>query len=165
MSNIHEPKEWCAWSFTLTSRRSLTYPLKPHEPIYKCLIFTNPRDEEHQFSRYCRLVEWYTTAPEDTICNVCLSSITHTHSTYGILSWYITVSTENATSPKSTASRNSDFWVSRGTHSHRDFGLILNWTRGIWVSAFDGSWGCSTSRGICHTPLNIHEPMYQCSNL
>jgi len=34
------------------------------------------------------------------------------------------VSTENATHPKSTTSRNSDFSISRGTNSNWDFGLI-----------------------------------------
>jgi len=37
---------------------------------------------------------------------------------------YVKVSTENATSPKCTDSRNSDFAVSRGPNSNRDFGLI-----------------------------------------
>jgi len=38
----------------------------------------------------------------------------------------MTVSTENATSSKFNESRNSDFWLSRGTSSNWDFG----WTRG-----------------------------------
>jgi len=37
---------------------------------------------------------------------------------------FMTVSTEIATLPQSTKSRNSDFLVSCGTNSHRDFGLI-----------------------------------------
>jgi len=35
----------------------------------------------------------------------------------------MTVSTENATSSKFNKSRNSDFWLSRGTNSYWDFGL------------------------------------------
>ena len=40
----------------------------------------------------------------------------------------MTVSTENATSPIFTKSRNSHFWVSRGTNSNGDFGSIENCT-------------------------------------
>ena len=40
----------------------------------------------------------------------------------------MTVSTENATPPKSIESRNSDFSISRVTRSNRDFGSISMYT-------------------------------------
>jgi len=41
------------------------------------------------------------------------------------MSRHMTFSSENATFPKSTNSRNSYFSVSRSTNSNRNFGLIL----------------------------------------
>ena len=54
--------------------------------------------------------------------------LTYVH-VFGVLKcvhmlWCMTVSTENATSSKSSVSRNSDFSVSCGTNSNPDFGLI-----------------------------------------
>ena len=40
----------------------------------------------------------------------------------------MTVSTENATTPKSIKSRNSVFSISRGTSSNRDFGSLSMYT-------------------------------------
>jgi len=65
----------------------------------------------------------------------------------------MTVSTQNATPPKPTVSRNSDPSVSRGTNSDWDFGQI-------WICAekfefgFGGFRGCSIFNGICHKTVS-----------
>ena len=57
----------------------------------------------------------------------------------------MTVSTQNATPPKSTRSKKSDSSVSRGTNSNWD--LVFYW--GLWGSRFGGFQGCRIFSGIC----------------
>ena len=53
---------------------------------------------------------------------------THVNHTYSSLWTLMPVSTEIATHPKSTTSRNSDFLVSCRTKSNSDFGSVWIWT-------------------------------------
>ena len=69
--------------------------------------------------------------------------------------YYLTVSTEIATPPKSAKSRISDFSVSRGTNSNWDLVQFKFVCRGIQVPRFGGVLGCSIFRGICHIHIHI----------
>jgi len=63
---------------------------------------------------------------------------------------YMTVSTENATSPKSTRSSNSDSSVSYSTTSNWDFGLVWICPKEFEFLDFGRFLGCSNLSGIYH---------------
>ena len=76
--------------------------------------------------------------------------------------YFMRVSTENATSPKSTQSRNPEFLVSRGTNSNWDFGSIwicseefevldLEYFGGGSFSRKTSSWECLVVCDMTHT--------------